>query len=339
MGAVTTDARLRDRAIAKTLPVMPRGLVRRMSAAYVAGETLDDAMRVIEGLAAHRMTSTLDVLGEAIAHRSEAEATRDEYLAALDRLAMLGNPDLVNVSVKLTALGLAIDDRLALDLTRAIAVRARELGGFLRIDMEDSPYTDMTLDLFRALHREGFENVGIVVQAYLKRSRADVEQLAHESARVRLVKGIYIEPESLAYRDMRVINRNFVALARTLAEAGCHVALATHDEMLVYDTMRVLEDLAVPTDRYEYQMLLGVREPLRDDLVAREHPMRVYVPFGAQWYAYCLRRLRENPRVAGHVASDILGNVRAKVFGRRGRASSGLGKPTGSRERAGAPRG
>lgn len=297
---------------------MPRTLVRKLSAPYIAGESLGQALATVRRLSAGGMTTTLDVLGEAISHRSEAEATRDQYLAALDQLAGLGVPALVNVSVKLTALGLAIDDRLAYDNTLAIVQRAGELGGFVRIDMEDSPYTDATLDLYRTLRRKGHDNIGVVVQAYLKRSRADVEALCALGARVRVVKGIYIEPESIAYRDMRVINRNFVALCRQLAEARCHLAIATHDEVLVYETQRIIEDLAVSADRYEYQMLLGVREELRDDLLARQHPMRVYVPYGAKWYEYSLRRLRENPRVAGQVAAGIMGNMRAS-FSRNGR--------------------
>jgi proline dehydrogenase len=192
----------------------------------------------------------------------------------------------------------------------------QRIGGFVRVDMEDSPYTDATLELFRSLRASGHDNVGIVIQSYLKRSRADVEQLASEGARVRVVKGIYVEPESLAWRDMETINRSYLELCRILAEAGCHAAYATHDDVLISGCLDIVEQLGVPREQYEFQMLLGVREARRDDLVDQGHPMRVYVPYGAQWYEYSVRRLRENPRVAGHVAKATLDGWRQRLGGR-----------------------
>lgn len=311
-----SDTRLRDRAIAKTLPIMPRGLVQRLSAPYIAGERLDQATAEVKALFGQGMSATVDVLGEAIRNADEARATHAEYMRALDSLAELGESKLINVSLKLTALGLDIDESLTNDLVIQIVDRAKVLGGFVRIDMEDSPYTDQTLKLYDDLRKGGYENVGVVIQAYLKRSADDVKALGEVRARVRIVKGIYIEPHAIAYKDMRVINRNYVALCRSLFESGCHVAMATHDEMLVYDTQKLINDLSVPKSQYEYQMLLGVQEALRDDLVERGQPMRVYVPYGARWYEYSLRRLRENPRVAGYVAADIARGLTSKLIGK-----------------------
>jgi proline dehydrogenase len=313
VSARATEPRLRDRAIARSLPLMPKRLVRRLSAPYIAGDTIGDAIATIRRIEQLGMSTTLDVLGEAVRTRYMAELTRDEYLAALDRLAELGNPDLVNVSVKLTALGLGLHDDLAAKHLRAIVKRADELGGFVRIDMEDSPFTDRTLDLYEVLRREGFDRVGVVIQAYLKRSRADVERLCAMKARVRVVKGIYLEPESIAFRDMRVINRSYLSLCEQLAEAGCHAAYATHDEMLVWETQQIVERHGLTADDYEYQMLLGVRESLRDDMVSRGYPTRIYVPFGARWYEYSIRRLRENPTVAGYVAGDVMRTMRDRL--------------------------
>lgn len=318
--AATTEPRLRDRAIVRSIPMLPRGLVQRLSAPYIAGDSLDSAIATVSSLAERGMGSTLDVLGEAISRREEAEATRDAYLAAIERLDQLDAPDRLvrNVSVKLTALGLGIDDRLVYDNVDAIAAAMQRIGGFVRVDMEDSPYTDATLELFRSLRASGRDNLGIVVQSYLKRSRADVEQLAAEGARVRVVKGIYVEPEAIAWRDMETINRSYLDLCRILAEAGCHAAYATHDDHLIGGCLDLVERMSLDHDRYEFQMLLGVREQRRDDLVDQGHPMRVYVPYGAKWYEYSVRRLRENPRVAGHVAKATLDGWRRRLGGRAG---------------------
>jgi proline dehydrogenase len=320
----TTEPRLIDKAIVRTMPLMPRALVQRLSAPYIAGSSLDGAIDVARSLAARGMGSTLDVLGEAITRREEAEATRDAYLEAITQLGTLDEPTPLvrNVSVKLTALGLGIDDRLVHDNVDAIAAAMQQIGGFVRIDMEDSPYTDATLELYRSLRDAGRDNLGIVVQAYLKRTRADVEQLASEGARVRVVKGIYVEPEAIAWRDMATINRSYLDLCRILAEAGCHAAYATHDDRLISGCLDLIEQVALPADRYEFQMLLGVREERRDDLVDQGHPMRVYVPFGAQWYEYSVRRLRENPRVAGQVAEATLRGWRRRLTGGRLGSSS-----------------
>lgn len=315
--ADTTQPRLRDRAIVRSIPLLPRGLVQHLSAPYIAGDSLQGACRTVERLAARGIGSTVDVLGEAITRRDEAEATRDAYLDAITQLAAIDAPNrhVRNVSVKLTALGLGIDERLVYDNVDAIAAAMQGVDGFVRIDMEDSPYTDATLELYRTLRANGRDNLGIVIQSYLKRSRQDVEQLAAEGARVRVVKGIYVEPEAIAWRDMETINRSYLDLCRILAEAGCHAAYATHDDRLIGGCLDLVERMGLDRGAYEFQMLLGVREGRRDDLVDQGHPMRVYVPFGAQWYEYSVRRLRENPRVAGHVAKATLEGWRRRLGG------------------------
>ncbi len=310
-GHGSTQPRVADRVLARMLPLVPRRLVRRFSAPYIAGDTLDEAIATVRSLHAGGMTTTLDVLGEAITSTDEARATHAAYVEAIEALGALNTPGLVNVSVKLTALGLGIDDELCAQLVRDIAERAAMHDGFVRIDMEDSPYTDATLDLFRSLSST---NVGVVIQAYLHRSEQDVRSLAASGARVRMVKGIYIEPEAIAWHDMDRINRSYMELAALLLDAGCHVAFATHDDALIAAAERLVADRALGTDRYEFQMLLGVREDRRDELVSAGHPVRVYVPFGARWYEYSVRRLRENPRVAGLVARDTLASL---VPGRR----------------------
>ncbi len=309
----STTPRLRDRALARSLPLVPRRMVRHFSAPYIAGETLAEAIATVQTLRRGGMLTTLDVLGESIRRRYEAEQTRDAYVEALDRLASLDDQAAINVSVKLTALGLGIDDSLAYDLTRELAERTSQLGGFLRIDMEDTPWTDQTLETYRHLRADGFESTGVVLQSYLRRSMRDAESMAAMGARVRLVKGIYVEPEELAWRDMAAINDSYIELSRVLLDAGCHVAWATHDEELVRRTGELVREYDVKPDGYEYQMLLGVQEPLRNRLVAEGHSVRIYVPYGARWYEYSLRRLRENPRIAGHVAADVLGGMRARL--------------------------
>ena len=310
MARWSNQVTLRDRAIARSLPVLPRRLVRRLSMSYVAGDSLDAALGTIRSIAALGMATTVDVLGEAITTQQEAIATRDAYLDALDALksvsVAVGGSDVVNVSIKLTALGLAFDEALALDSTQRIVERARNHGGFVRIDMEDTPNTDATLNLYERLRADGFDNVGVVVQAYLRRSADDVDRLCELGARVRVVKGIYREPARVAFADAGDIDSNFLALCARLAGAGCHTAFATHDDTLVTRLRELVTSLDIDRSRYEFQMLLGVREELRDKLRSASEPVRIYVPYGAKWYEYCLRRLRENPKIAGYVAGDLL---------------------------------
>jgi proline dehydrogenase len=245
------------------------------------------------------------VLGEEITNPSEARAIARAYLDVLDAIDEDGLDS--NVSVKLTGLGLKLDPELARANVRAIAER----GTFVRIDMEDSSATDATLDLYSDLRAEGVENLGVVLQAALRRTVADAEALA--GSNVRLCKGIYVEPPELAFTGFDAVRANFVRALDALLDGGCYVGIATHDEWLVERGVRAVRERGLEPHEYEFQMLLGVRTELGDRLVRDGHRLRIYVPFGRHWYEYSLRRLQENPKVAGYIAADTLGLVTRKA--------------------------
>jgi proline dehydrogenase len=294
-----------DRAVVRVLPAVPRGVVRRVAARYIAGETLDDARRVVKELNAAGVRATVDVLGEDVSRAEEAEAIARAYH---DALAAIEAERLdANVSIKLTGFGLELDERLCRTLVETLVDDAAARGIFVRIDMEDSSTTDDTLDLYRALRGAGRDNVGIVLQAALRRTLDDIATLADLRPSVRLCKGIYVEPSSVAFQEPDVIRRSFVACLDALLDAGCRVAIATHDEWLLRQALERVAGL--DDDAYELQMLLGVRASRGRELVAEGRPLRVYVPYGVQWYEYSLRRLQENPKVAGYVARDVVGRI------------------------------
>jgi proline dehydrogenase len=288
---------LLDSAIVRALPAVPKPVVRRLSARYIAGAELSDARRVVAELNAAGKRATVDVLGEEITRADEARAITRAYLDVLDAIDDDGLD--ANVSVKLTGLGLEVDPALCRENLEAIAER----GTFVRIDMEDSSTTDATLELFRDLTSEGFENLGVVLQAALKRTEDDARALA--GANVRLCKGIYIEPPEISYRDFHDVRDNYVRTLETLFDGGCYVGIATHDEWLIEQGLRAVRERGLDVDAYEFQMLLGVRPERGDRLVRDGHPLRIYVPFGRHWYEYSLRRLQENPKIAGYVAGDL----------------------------------
>ena len=294
-----------NRAIASALPLVPRPLVWRFSRRYIAGVDLHDAFRTVRELNASGCKATIDVLGEDVTDLGEVQSAVDLYLEAIQGLHEKSLQ--CGISVKLSELGLRIDLGRCREATRALAASAAEHGQFVRIDMEDSSVTSVTLDIYREMRRE-FENVGIVIQSCLRRSEQDIADLLEEAPTdVRLCKGIYIEPKAIAFVDPDEIRNSFNELLEQLLEGGARrVAIATHDPLLVEHAEAVIEKLGVDEDRYEFQMLLGVTGTLRRELVARGHPLRVYVPFGDRWYAYSMRRLRENPNIAGHVVSNLL---------------------------------
>ena len=294
-----------NRAIASAMPFVPRPLVWRFSRRYIAGVDLDDAYRTVGELNASDCTATIDVLGEDVTDPGEVQSAVDLYLEAIHDIHEKSLQ--CGISVKLSELGLRIDVGRCRDATRALAASAADHGQFVRIDMEDSSVTSVTLDVYRAMRRD-FDNVGIVIQSCLRRSAQDIAELMDEGATdVRLCKGIYIEPEEIAFVDADEIRSSFNSLLEQLFDGGAQrVAIATHDPLLVEHAEAVISRMAVPRERYEFQMLLGVAGTLRRDLVTRGHPMRVYVPFGDRWYAYSMRRLRENPNIAGHVVSNLL---------------------------------
>jgi proline dehydrogenase len=287
-----------DRVIARTLPAVPKSVVRRVANRYIAGETTDDALRVVAGLNSRGFRATLDILGEHIRTMDQAHRATEGYLNVLEEIAKRRVDS--TISIKLTQLGLKLDRQACLDMARRLVRRASELNNFVRIDMEDSSCTTDTLATYRDLRRE-FSNVGVVVQAYLRRTMDDVCALEDLRPNYRLCKGVYVEPRDISYHDMRVINRNYVALLDRLLANGSYVGIATHDELMVWEALRIIRELKLPSTAYEFQMLLGVEEQLRDIIRAAGHNVRVYIPFGRDWYAYSVRRLRENPRLAGYV--------------------------------------
>ncbi|MBZ0268870.1 proline dehydrogenase family protein [bacterium] len=289
---------LLDRAIAGTVPHLPRGLVGAVSRRYIAGETLESALETTRALNERGISATMDVLGENITAVADADPTVEMYHHVLRELADRRLDG--NISVKPTHLGLKLDRvRCAANVRSLVAAAAKD-GIFVRIDMEDSSTTSDTLEIFREM-REEHANVGVVLQAMLRRSEHDARDLAKMGARIRVCKGIYREPPDIAYQQHDEINHSYLRIVELLLDHGCHVAIATHDEELVNGAMRILETQGGCVGSYEFQMLLGVAEGLRDRIVAAGHPLRVYVPFGSEWYAYSLRRLRENPAIAGHV--------------------------------------
>ena len=286
-----------DRAIVWLLPAVPRLVVQRLSSRYIAGPSLDDAVRVVRRLNAKGKLATVDVLGEEITTADEARAITGQYHDALARIDEEGLD--ANVSVKLTGLGLEFDLALCQEHLEAVIIDAAARGSFVRIDMEDSSTTDRALELFRSMRADGHENVGVVLQSYLRRTERDLPGLGN----VRLCKGIYVEPEELAFQDDDEVRANYVRCLEALVTQGAYVGIATHDEHLIGEALRVVQDL--PPERYEFQMLLGVRPDRADELVAAGHRLRVYVPYGNDWYRYSVRRLQENPKLAGYVAAGL----------------------------------
>lgn len=298
--------KLFDRAVVALLPRIPKPVVRKIADRYIAGETLDNAVRCVRELNGRGCLATVDVLGEFITDFQQAEKTAAEYTRLLERIH--AEQLRSNVSIKLTAFGLTLDGERCYGLVKALVSRARALGNFVRIDMEDSPVTTKTLDLYRRLRAEGLDNCGVVIQAYLHRSEADVKALLPLGAGFRLCKGIYVEPPEVAIQDREGIRENYRRLLRLMIDGGSpRVGIATHDPLLVEDARAVVAERKLPKERYEFQMLLGVAERLRARLVAEGHTVRVYVPYGREWYGYSTRRLKENPSIAGYVAKAMLG--------------------------------
>jgi proline dehydrogenase len=293
-----------DRFVVSTLPFVPKPIVQRFAARYVAGDTLDDALSTIRSLAAEGAMATIDVLGESVTRKEQTAATRDEYLRVLDAIATSGLS--ANVSVKPTAVGLAIDPALARENCRIICTKAASLGVFVRLDMEDSSVTEATLRLVLELKAE-FPNTGIVLQAYLRRSLGDLDRMIAAQMNVRICKGIYIEPRRIAWKGHETIIGSFSAMVEKHLSAGCYAAIATHDEECVEKALATIDRLKLRPDQYEFQMLLGVDPLLRRTLIESGHRLRVYVPYGKDWYAYSVRRLKENPSIARHVVRRIVG--------------------------------
>jgi proline dehydrogenase len=305
-----------DRAIVRMLPAVPRPLVQKLSERYIAGPELRDARETVRRVNAEGKLATIDVLGEEITNEAEAAAIVRAYQDVFADIEQCGLDS--NVSVKLTGLGLNLGYDLCRENLRAVVDDAASRGNFVRIDMEDSSTTESTLRLFRELRQEGIDNVGVVLQAMLRRTDDDIAALANLKPSVRLCKGIYVEPPVLAYQDFDEVRDAYVRALEALLDAGSYVGIATHDEWLLDEGRRLVAERGLSRDEYEFQMLLGVRPQLGDELVQEGHRLRIYVPFGRHWYAYSLRRLQENPKIAGYIAADTLGRLIGRRNGSRG---------------------
>ncbi|MCC6931545.1 MAG: proline dehydrogenase family protein [Gemmatimonadaceae bacterium] len=285
--------------------VRNNGVARRFASRFVAGETIDDAIAAVRALNAKRISATLDLLGESVTNAAEARATADHYLELLDRIAAEGLDS--NVSVKLTAMGQDIADSLCIENISRVLERARQHRSFVRLDMESSAYTERTLLLFEEqLFPRYPEEVGIVLQSYLKRTAADVSNAIDIQCRVRLCKGAYKEPPTVAFPDKRDVDSNYVACMKRLMTSGKYPGIATHDEAIIAAAKAYAREEGIAPDRFEFQMLYGVRRDLQDQIVREGYRMRVYVPYGTQWYPYLMRRLAERPANLAFMTGSIL---------------------------------
>lgn len=296
---------LLDSAVSLTLPLVPKPIVRHFSRRYIAGASFDEALEVVRDLHRQRALVTMDILGEFISTRDEAVANTEDYLDLLQRIQGEQLAE-TNVSVKLSALGLLLDEKLCLENMRRVLQAVSATGNFIRIDMEDSPCTTATLGIHEALRSEFGDRVGVVLQSRLRRTIDDVDEIAQQPTNFRLCKGIYLEPRKIAYTDPDLIRRNFVLALDRMFDLDCYVGIATHDEILVWEALRLIRKHGLAPAQYEFQMLLGVDEQLRTILIDAGHRLRVYVPYGPQWYAYSVRRLRENPQIAGHALRAMI---------------------------------
>ena len=290
--------------------VRNNGLAKKFARRFVAGETLADALAAVRALNAKGITASLDLLGESVSNEREARAAAGEYLKVLDRI----HEERIdaNVSLKLTAMGLDISEELCVVIMHDVLDRAQAYETFVRLDMEASAYTERTLRLFEErLYPAYKENVGIVLQSYLYRTWSDVERAIQLGCRVRLCKGAYKEPASVAYPDKREVDQNFVKCMHALLERGNYPGIATHDPAIISEAKRFVAEKAIDRSRFEFQMLYGVRRDLQDQLVREGYRLRVYVPFGTQWYPYLMRRLAERPAnvafITGNVVREIVG--------------------------------
>lgn len=291
-----------NKIIVSVVKLLPKSVVFFFAKRYIAGERLQDAVNLVKELNKKGIFATMDVLGESITTKEEVILAKTECLAVLNTIKQ--NELQSNLSIKPTQLGLNIDLDFAYNQIREIVVKAKEYGNFVRIDMEDSSCTDKTITVFKRL-REEFDNVGLVLQSYLKRTHADVVDLNKINTNYRLCKGIYIEPAEIAFKDRQSVRDSYVRCLEQMMKDKVYVGIATHDDYLVNAALKLKKDLDVADNLMEFQMLLGVKEDLRDKIVKEGHKVRIYVPFGKDWYKYSIRRLKENPNVAGQMFANL----------------------------------
>ncbi|MBS4034954.1 MAG: proline dehydrogenase family protein [Ignavibacterium sp.] len=292
-----------NKLIVQIVQLMPKSVVGFFSKKYIAGESLEHGIKTVQDLNSKGIYATMDVLGESVTNKEEAIASKNACLEVLN--AIQKNKLLSNLSIKPTQMGLAIDEDYAYDQVLELVKKAKEINNFVRIDMEDSPYTDATINLYKRIY-ENYKNVGVVVQSYLKRTYDDVVILNKLGTNYRLCKGIYVEPYSIAYKDKQAVRDNFMKSLAEMVKNGNYVGIATHDKYLIDESYKLIREMNIPKEKFEFQMLLGVREDLRDKINNDGYKVRVYVPFGSDWYAYSIRRLKENPSMAGHIVKSII---------------------------------
>jgi proline dehydrogenase len=294
---------LANQLILPVIQLLPRPVVRRFAMRYIAGEELADAIRVVRALNSKKMMGTIDVLGENVSTQEESlKAAREgeEVLHSINK-----NQIDTNLSIKLTQFGLKIDEEFCYSNVKRLLEMASGYNQFVRIDMEDSSTTSDTLRLYERLRSDGFDNAGVVIQANLRRSEKDIQRLISMKANIRLCKGAYVEPESIALRGREEIRSNFLRLLRMVLEGKCYVGIATHDHFLIRGAYQYIQEMKLQKSDYEFQMLYGVRSRLRDQIVSDGHRLRVYVPYGQHWYAYSMRRFKENPQMVRYVVRAI----------------------------------
>ncbi len=294
--------KLVNKILVPTIQILPKGVVKLFANKYIAGDKLSDAIKTVKNLNGKKLMATVDVLGESISDKSEALKSKDDNIEALD--AIHKNRLDCNLSIKLTMLGLQIDYDFCRSLVNEILEKAKSINTFVRIDMEDSSVTETTIRIFED-SRKKFDNVGIVIQAYLRRSEKDILRLCEIGANFRICKGIYMESEEIAFKNGDEIRQNYLKILRIALEKKSYVGIATHDEFLIKESVKIVKELNIKKNEYEFQMLLGVRENLREEAVTKGHKMRIYVPFGQRWYEYSIRRFKENPNIAGQVLKSI----------------------------------
>lgn len=291
-----------NKIVVSILPFFPKKSVRVFANRYIAGDKLSEAIETVTKLNGNKIIATMDVLGESTKDKNEAIKFKDESIEVLNEINKTGVNS--NLSIKLTMLGLNIDFDLSLSLVSEILECAKSYNNFVRIDMEDSSITDATIKIFETV-RKKYDNVGLVLQAYLRRTKKDVLRLTEEKSNFRLCKGIYIEPETIAYKGKQEIRCNYLKLLRLMFKKKAYVGIATHDDYLIDGAKKIITEFGLSKNDYEFQMLLGVRENLRDKIVSEGNKIRIYVPFGERWYEYSIRRFKENPNVAGQVIKSI----------------------------------
>ena len=290
-------------AIANMLPLVPKPVVGYFAKRYIAGDKLEDATRVISELNNEGFMCTVNILGENIKKIESAENYLRRYKEILNELTEKKLDS--NISIKMTQMGMGLDDEVCLKQMNEIIQLSKRENNFVRIDMEESIYTSKTLEIHSKLAKK-HKNVGIVIQAYLRRSESDVSELVKMKAGVRLCKGIYIEPREIAFKDRENIRQNYTRLLKMLLKGGRYVGIATHDERLVYEAYDIINEMGLGKEEYEFQMIYGVNKEMGKMILADGHRLRIYVPYGEEWYAYSIRRLKENPDIAGHIIKNIL---------------------------------